>query len=159
MLILLLLKSSIFLYFCHFTVELNKQSNVRLIICVYCILDVKYTNFYIVNLRVCKTRVYSYIKMLIFSYISSIFFLSQFDAPHYYNSCTMKRCCFAGDRDQFVLSGSDDFTLYMWQIPQYLETGGKIYCNEASFTMLMKDIMYLISSSAENSFMTYLDLL
>ncbi|CAL4087615.1 unnamed protein product, partial [Meganyctiphanes norvegica] len=42
----------------------------------------------------------------------------QFDADHYYNSCTMKSCCFAGDNDQFVLSGSDDFNLYMWKIPQ-----------------------------------------
>ncbi|XP_077296815.1 DDB1- and CUL4-associated factor 5 [Arctopsyche grandis] len=37
--------------------------------------------------------------------------------PDYYNSCTMKSCCFAGDRDQFVLSGSDDFNLYMWKVP------------------------------------------
>ncbi|XP_042203243.1 DDB1- and CUL4-associated factor 5-like isoform X2 [Homarus americanus] len=42
----------------------------------------------------------------------------QFDAEHYYNSCTMKSCCFAGDNDQFVLSGSDDFNLYMWKIPE-----------------------------------------
>ncbi|XP_068222264.1 DDB1- and CUL4-associated factor 5 isoform X2 [Palaemon carinicauda] len=44
--------------------------------------------------------------------------VSEFDAEHYYNSCTMKSCCFAGDRDQFILSGSDDFNLYMWKIPQ-----------------------------------------
>lgn len=48
--------------------------------------------------------------------IIAIFF--QFDAEHYYNSCTMKSCCFAGDNDQFVLSGSDDFNLYMWKIPE-----------------------------------------
>jgi hypothetical protein len=29
----------------------------------------------------------------------------------------MKSCCFAGEDDQYVLSGSDDFNLYMWQIP------------------------------------------
>jgi hypothetical protein len=29
----------------------------------------------------------------------------------------MKSCCFAGEEDQYVLSGSDDFNLYMWQIP------------------------------------------
>ncbi|XP_071545634.1 uncharacterized protein [Panulirus ornatus] len=44
--------------------------------------------------------------------------ICQFDAEHYYNSCTMKSCCFAGDNDQFVLSGSDDFNLYMWKIPE-----------------------------------------
>ncbi|XP_012258334.2 DDB1- and CUL4-associated factor 5 [Athalia rosae] len=43
--------------------------------------------------------------------------LCQFDHPGYYNSCTMKSCCFAGDDDQYVLSGSDDFNLYMWKIP------------------------------------------
>ncbi|XP_012286907.1 DDB1- and CUL4-associated factor 5 isoform X2 [Orussus abietinus] len=42
--------------------------------------------------------------------------LCQFDHPGYYNSCTMKTCCFAGD-DKYVLSGSDDFNLYMWKIP------------------------------------------
>ena len=30
----------------------------------------------------------------------------------------MKSCCFAGDKDQFILSGSDDFNLYMWKIPE-----------------------------------------
>lgn len=29
----------------------------------------------------------------------------------------MKSCCFAGEGDQFVLSGSDDFNLYMWKVP------------------------------------------
>lgn len=49
----------------------------------------------------------------------------QFDAEHYYNSCTMKSCCFAGDNDQFVLSGSDDFNLYMWKIPENNSSGEK----------------------------------
>lgn len=31
--------------------------------------------------------------------------LCQFDHPGYYNSCTMKSCCFAGDNDEYVLSG------------------------------------------------------
>uniref|UniRef100_A0A8C4WVE4 Uncharacterized protein n=1 Tax=Eptatretus burgeri TaxID=7764 RepID=A0A8C4WVE4_EPTBU len=43
---------------------------------------------------------------------------TQFDHPGYFNSCTMKSCCFAGDRDQYLLSGSDDFNLYMWRIPE-----------------------------------------
>lgn len=47
----------------------------------------------------------------------------QFDHREYYNSCTMKSCCFAGDRDQYILSGSDDFNLYMWKIP---EEGSKV---------------------------------
>ncbi|XP_015609773.1 DDB1- and CUL4-associated factor 5 [Cephus cinctus] len=43
--------------------------------------------------------------------------LCQFDHPGYYNSCTMKSCYFAGEDDEYVLSGSDDFNLYMWKIP------------------------------------------
>ncbi|XP_058445214.1 uncharacterized protein DDB_G0283357 [Malaya genurostris] len=42
--------------------------------------------------------------------------ICQFYHPDYYNSCTMKSCCFAGERDQFVLSGSDDFNLYVWRV-------------------------------------------
>uniref|UniRef100_A0A1A9WB78 WD_REPEATS_REGION domain-containing protein n=1 Tax=Glossina brevipalpis TaxID=37001 RepID=A0A1A9WB78_9MUSC len=33
---------------------------------------------------------------------------------NYYNSCTMKSCTFAGEDDELVLSGSDDFNLYIW---------------------------------------------
>ncbi|CAK1583761.1 unnamed protein product [Parnassius mnemosyne] len=43
--------------------------------------------------------------------------VAEFYHQDYYNSCTMKSCCFAGKGDQFVLSGSDDFNLYMWKIP------------------------------------------
>ncbi|KAK4884518.1 hypothetical protein RN001_000789 [Aquatica leii] len=44
--------------------------------------------------------------------------ICQFYHPQYYNSCTMKTCCFAGDNDEYILSGSDDFNLYMWRIPK-----------------------------------------
>ncbi|KAJ8714122.1 hypothetical protein PYW08_007742 [Mythimna loreyi] len=43
--------------------------------------------------------------------------VAEFYHQDYYNSCTMKSCTFAGEGDQFVLSGSDDFNLYMWKIP------------------------------------------
>lgn len=43
--------------------------------------------------------------------------ICQFYHPHYYNSCTMKTCCFAGDEDEYILSGSDDFNLYCWKTP------------------------------------------
>ncbi|CAB3245620.1 unnamed protein product [Arctia plantaginis] len=42
----------------------------------------------------------------------------EFYHQDYYNSCTMKSCSFAGEGDEFVLSGSDDFNLYMWKIPE-----------------------------------------
>ncbi|KAF7710744.1 hypothetical protein HF521_009616, partial [Silurus meridionalis] len=50
----------------------------------------------------------------------------QFDNQGYFNSCTMKSCCFAGDRDQYILSGSDDFNLYMWKIPNDPESVGRV---------------------------------
>lgn len=31
--------------------------------------------------------------------------LCQFDHPGYYNSCTMKSCCFTGDNDEYIVSG------------------------------------------------------
>lgn len=39
----------------------------------------------------------------------------QFYHPEYFNSCTMKSCSFAGVNDEYILSGSDDFNLYMWR--------------------------------------------
>ncbi|KAF4089806.1 hypothetical protein AMELA_G00042560 [Ameiurus melas] len=50
----------------------------------------------------------------------------QFDNQGYFNSCTMKSCCFAGDRDQYILSGSDDFNLYMWKIPKDPDSAGRV---------------------------------
>ncbi|CAK1550467.1 unnamed protein product [Leptosia nina] len=54
--------------------------------------------------------------------------VAEFYHQDYYNSCTMKSCCFAGKGDEFVLSGSDDFNLYMWKIPdsQSFTTNGEI---------------------------------
>jgi WD repeat-containing protein 22 len=46
----------------------------------------------------------------------------EFDTPQYYNSCTMKSCCFGGPGDQYVFSGSDDFNLYAWKIPDDMKT-------------------------------------
>lgn len=40
----------------------------------------------------------------------------QFYHTDYYNSCTMKSCCFAGPNDEYILSGSDDFNLYIWSL-------------------------------------------
>lgn len=41
--------------------------------------------------------------------------ICQFYHQDYYNSCTMKTCTFAGENDELVLSGSDDFNLYVWR--------------------------------------------
>ncbi|KAL7016129.1 hypothetical protein ACKWTF_009929 [Chironomus riparius] len=42
--------------------------------------------------------------------------ICQFYNQDYYNSCTMKSCTFAGPFDEYVLSGSDDFNLYVWRV-------------------------------------------
>ncbi|CAF0772507.1 unnamed protein product [Rotaria sordida] len=41
----------------------------------------------------------------------------QFDADNFVNLCTMKAGCFVGDNDQYIASGSDDFNVYIWRIP------------------------------------------
>ncbi|XP_059475171.1 DDB1- and CUL4-associated factor 5 [Neocloeon triangulifer] len=58
----------------------------------------------------------------------------EFDNPGYYNSCTMKSCCFAGPNDEYVLSGSDDFNLYMWKVPQ-LENQEGISVKKAHYVL------------------------
>lgn len=60
---------------------------------------------------------------------------AEFDHPEYYNSCTMKSCCFAGERDQYVLSGSDDFKLYVWKIPDNLIPKKRVWVNKAHFVL------------------------
>ncbi|CAG2165823.1 unnamed protein product [Oppiella nova] len=54
----------------------------------------------------------------------------EFDDSGYYNSCTMKSCCFGGDSDQYILSGSDDFRLYMWRIPEEVYQNGESNSSE-----------------------------
>ncbi|CAF3043018.1 unnamed protein product [Rotaria sp. Silwood2] len=41
----------------------------------------------------------------------------QFDADNYVNLCRMKSGCFVGDCDQYITTGSDDFNVYIWRIP------------------------------------------
>lgn len=52
--------------------------------------------------------------------------IAEFDCEGYSNSCTMKSCCFAGDKDQYIVSGSDDFGVYIWKIPEYLDKDTKV---------------------------------
>lgn len=39
--------------------------------------------------------------------VDSAKLLCHFDQPGYYNSCTMKSCCFAGDDESYILSGDN----------------------------------------------------
>ncbi|XP_013775142.1 DDB1- and CUL4-associated factor 5-like isoform X2 [Limulus polyphemus] len=61
--------------------------------------------------------------------------VAEFDHPGYYNSCTMKSCCFGGDNDQYVLSGSDDFRLYVWKIPDDIEHKKSVWVNKAHLVL------------------------
>lgn len=47
--------------------------------------------------------------------------VAEFSHLGYFNSCTMKSGCFAGDRDEYVISGSDDHKVYVWKIPSQTE--------------------------------------
>ncbi|GIX69582.1 DDB1- and CUL4-associated factor 5 [Caerostris extrusa] len=60
---------------------------------------------------------------------------AEFDHHEYYNSCTMKSCCFAGERDQYILSGSDDFKLYVWKIPDAASHKKGVWVNKAHFVL------------------------
>lgn len=59
----------------------------------------------------------------------------EFDHSGYYNSCTMKSCCFAGDKDQYILSGSDDFNLFLWKVPEACEEKEKFHISEATLVL------------------------
>ncbi|KAK7103564.1 hypothetical protein V1264_018436 [Littorina saxatilis] len=59
--------------------------------------------------------------------------LCDLDHDGYYNSCTMKSCSFAGPNDEYVLSGSDDFNLYMWKIPDDLSQ--RVYVKQAHMVL------------------------
>lgn len=43
--------------------------------------------------------------------------IAEFHHPGYSNVCTMKSNCFAGSKDQYIVSGSDDFNVYIWEVP------------------------------------------
>jgi len=52
--------------------------------------------------------------------IRSPYPLVEFESEDYYNSCTLKNCSFLGENDQFVASGSDNFKIYIWKIPDQI---------------------------------------
>ncbi|KAF8770636.1 DDB1- and CUL4-associated factor 5 like protein [Argiope bruennichi] len=60
---------------------------------------------------------------------------AEFDHHEYYNSCTMKSCCFAGERDQYILSGSDDFKLYVWKIPDAANFKKGVWVNKSHLVL------------------------
>jgi WD repeat-containing protein 22 len=55
--------------------------------------------------------------------ISSPIAMAEFDHPGYFNSCTMKSGCFGHG---YVFSGSDDFNVYGWKIPEFDKQDSKI---------------------------------
>lgn len=78
--------------------------------------------------------------------------ICQFYHPAYYNSCTMKTCSFAGDNDEYILSGSDDFNLYMWGIPEDGDEWGMAHMVMKGHRSIVNQVRYnkhnnLIASS------------
>lgn len=48
--------------------------------------------------------------------------LAEFDSEVYHNSSTIKNCSFVGEKDQYVIAGSDSFDVNIWKIPDNLQT-------------------------------------
>ncbi|XP_022237870.1 DDB1- and CUL4-associated factor 5-like isoform X2 [Limulus polyphemus] len=67
--------------------------------------------------------------------VHSSYPVAEFDHPGYYNSCTMKSCSFGGDSDQYILSGSDDFRLYVWKIPDSTGHNKSLWNNKAHMVL------------------------
>ncbi|XP_076318267.1 DDB1- and CUL4-associated factor 5-like [Tachypleus tridentatus] len=67
--------------------------------------------------------------------VHSSYPVAEFDHPGYYNSCTMKSCSFGGDSDQYVLSGSDDFRLYVWKVPDSTGHNKSLWNNKAHMVL------------------------
>ena len=67
--------------------------------------------------------------------ISSPRALVEFDHPGYFNSCTMKSGAITDNG--YVLSGSDDFNVYVWKIPEFLDDFEKStsYVKRADFVL------------------------
>lgn len=42
--------------------------------------------------------------------------LCSFYHDEYFNSCTMKSCTFAGPQDELIVSGSDNFNMFIWRL-------------------------------------------
>lgn len=57
--------------------------------------------------------------------------------PSYKNSCTLKSFTF-GMNDKFVISGSDDFNIYLWDLPECLNDPRQIDTNYIDYSALNK---------------------
>ncbi|KAH8267336.1 hypothetical protein KR018_011365 [Drosophila ironensis] len=42
--------------------------------------------------------------------------VATFYHEEYFNSCTMKSCTFAGPQDEMIVSGSDNFNMFVWRV-------------------------------------------
>lgn len=42
--------------------------------------------------------------------------LCSFYHDEYFNFCTMKSCTFAGPQDELIVSGSDNFNMFIWRL-------------------------------------------
>lgn len=62
--------------------------------------------------------------------------IAEFHHPGYSNVCTMKSNCFAGSKDQYVVSGSDDFNVYIWEVPDDWDDGGLLITVGRAFLVL-----------------------
>ncbi|XP_026690017.2 DDB1- and CUL4-associated factor 5 [Ciona intestinalis] len=92
----------------------------------------------------------------------SVMPVCDFKATGYLNSCTVKSNCFAGENDEYVVSGSDDFQVYLWKIPEEIDQNKFLVEEEPSMVLkghrsIVNQVRYnpnaqvLVSSGVEKS--------
>jgi WD40 repeat protein len=59
----------------------------------------------------------------------------------------MKSCVFMGENDEYVISGSDDFRLYIWDVPSSEEVGECYLDSNKSATVEELTVTWLQLSS------------
>ncbi|CAK8678323.1 DDB1- and CUL4-associated factor 5-like isoform X1 [Clavelina lepadiformis] len=90
----------------------------------------------------------------------------EFSDEGYLNSCTMKSGCFAGENDEYVVSGSDNFKIYLWKIPDQSITDYNLNVTSAKMVLkghrsivnqvrYNKETQLLASSGVEKSVKTW----
>ena len=62
--------------------------------------------------------------------------LVEFHEKGYGNTVTRKSVCFAGQKDEFIMTGSEDFNVYLWKVPKLDKNHVGIAKEQQSFLTL-----------------------
>ena len=90
--------------------------------------------------------------------------LVEFDHPGYFNSCTMKSGSFG---ENYVFSGSDNFAVYGWKIPDTFDDGQTMYIKRAQLELhghrsIVNQVRFnssysILATSGKGTFINYVD--